>query len=214
MYCRQCGQTLGAQAVFCSHCGMPTQFSPAVSAQTVPGTHAGRPVRQPPARKKRVIAIFVAAVAVILLGLAVWQLGHLTGQWQRMALNRSLSAWERFGDREEVEDEVLGRLSEMADLLEQGQTEAALAYVHPDQQQRYVSDFNQYPEQIPMLVAALRSARLVLISEELDAYTTDRMVRVELRLPDEAFTDSRDENTGRAFTVTMVLDEDRWVIDS
>ena len=214
MYCRHCGQTLGTQAVFCTHCGSPANVSGGQPFSVHP---SAKPVKQKKPlspRKKRIIRVGIAVSAVIFLGLVVWQAGHLTGQWQRMALNRAMSAWERYDDRSEVEDAVMTSLNEMADLLERGQISAALDYVHSDQKERYASDFARYPEQIPILVSALRSANLVLISDELDAYETDRMVRVELQIPDDANSAGQDEALGRAFTITMVLDEERWVIDS
>jgi len=101
----------------------------------------------------------------------------------------------------------------MSTFLASGDTTSALQYVHPDQKEKYTRDFASYPERIPALIEGLRSAKVVFISPKSNTYDTERMARVELQIPHNANAPS-DDTSSFSTTLTCILLEERWVIDS
>lgn len=211
MYCRQCGQYLNNQAAFCSRCGANQR-----PAAYLAGGVAGRPAvsgrlkqKQRLSRRSRLV-VRLAAVAVVLtlVGLAVWQIGEQVGWWRQIQLDRAVGSWRQQPDCADVEQAIQAALRQMADDLDDGQTEQALKYIHPDRQEIWRGRFVEYPERLANLSAALRSTELCFLSSDDGNYEAARMAQVSAMLPDSA-TDG-----GQAFTLVLVWYEDRWVIDS
>lgn len=209
MYCRQCGQVIHNQVVFCSRCGA-RQATAAFQAGIMPVPPAApvRAKRRPSRQSRLLIRVALLAAVLILVGLAVWQAGAQVGWWRQIQLDRAAGSWRSQPDCAETGKAIQAALLEMADDLDDGQTEQALAWIHPDRQEIWRSRFAEYPERIPRLTAALRSVELVFLSGNDGNYEAARMARVSAMLPDGA------ANGGRAFTLVLVWYEDRWVIDS
>lgn len=205
MYCRSCGNLLPDHAVFCASCGT-RKVLPVVSGSP------GKSRRNLSKRQRLAVRLVIVAAVVFAAAMLAWQIGQMSGVWQRLALNRAATAWQRQDDRKEAEAEIFSTLEQTAAYLEQERFEDALTLIHPDQQEIYRNQFAAYPERIPALIHALRSARLTYLSDDLDAYELERMARVELLLP--AAAGEQEDPAGSSFTMTLVINEGRWVIDS
>ncbi|MCK5848699.1 MAG: hypothetical protein KAH01_05830 [Caldisericia bacterium] len=159
------------------------------------------------------IVIFVLLVAVLVAEFGLWNGKHIGTLNRAISLKISTTSWHRYTDRSKVEKDIASNLQEMSNFLESGQIDSAMEFVHPDQKDSYYSQFTTYPDRIPAFVEGLRSAKLVFISEELNAYESERLARVELLIPEEI--SSTDENSKKyPCTLTCILFEERWVIDS
>ncbi|MDD4029427.1 MAG: hypothetical protein PHX86_06955 [Caldisericia bacterium] len=153
---------------------------------------------------------------IVLLGSAefgFWKGAHVESLWRNVSLKISTTTWQRYSDRSKIEKAIVSNLEEMGTRLESGQIESALEFVHPDQKEKYTQAFTTYPDRIPAFIEGLRSAKVVFISPKLNAYDTERMARVELQIPQEVNASS-DDNSSYSTTLTCMLLEEKWVIDS
>ena len=159
------------------------------------------------------IVIFVLLIAILVAEFGLWKGAHFGIIQRAISLKIATTSWQRYSDRSEIEKEITANLQEMGTFLESGQIDSALEFVHPDQRDTYSTQLSTYPDRIPAFVEGLRSAKLVFISEKLHAYEAERLVRVELMIPEE--NSATDENTKKyPYTLTCILFEERWVIDS
>ncbi|MDD4615150.1 MAG: hypothetical protein PHI40_07105, partial [Caldisericia bacterium] len=78
---------------------------------------------------------------------------------------------------------------------------------------KYTQAFTTYPDRIPAFIEGLRSAKVVFISPKLNAYDTERMARIELQIPQDVNASS-DDISSYSTTLTCMLLEEKWVIDS
>ena len=159
------------------------------------------------------VVIFVLLVALFVAEFGLWNGAHFDSMQRAISIKIETTSWQRYSDRSKIEKEITADLQEMSNFLESGQIDSALEFVHPDQKDTYSFKFATYPDRIPAFVEGLRSAKLVFISEKLNAYDAERLVRVELMIPED--NSATDENAKKfPYTITCMLFEERWVIDS
>jgi len=163
------------------------------------------------AKKWIVFGLIIVVLSVAEFGF--WKGAHVGSLWRNISLKIATTSWQRSFGRSKIEKQIQSQLQDMSTFLASGDTTSALQYVHPDQKENYAQAFATYPDRIPSFIEGLRSAKVVFISPPLSAYDTERMARVELQIPHNANAPS-DDTSSYSTTLTCILLEEKWVIDS
>ncbi len=190
------------------------------AAAPVIGSGSRRPARarqrllarlQP--RQRLVVRLVALLLVLAVLGVAVWQIGGLFGLWRQAELKQAAAGWQQQKDFKPVRNDVQAALDELADALEAGDVDTALAMVHPNRQEQYREYFTGNPDRLAEYCAALRAADLVYLSTDTGNYEAARMAIVELKQKSAA---SGADGLSPAFRLilTQNRDDGRWVIDS
>ena len=208
MYCRQCGQMLSAQAIFCHRCGLAQ-----IHASHTAMADNGKGGRKPVSRKHRLATRFVVLV-VLLIGtvLVIWQVGRMTGTWRNLQVRQASSGWQRQQDVPQVRSAITADMADLADQLDDGNLDKALAWIHPDHHITYREQFDRHPGRVSELATALRSIELTFLSSDNGNYESSRMAQITVKMLPLSLED--ESSALQDVTVTLILYEDRWVIDS
>jgi hypothetical protein len=176
-----------------------------------PASSRSRRSRKPVSRRRRLITrLVVLAVILIGTGLAVWQVGAMTGIWRNWQIRQASSAWQRQKDITSVRSDIADEMGRLADALDEGRIERALDWIHPERRDWYRSQLAADPVRAGELADALRSVQLTFLSTDTGNYESERMAQIAIKLPPRTGAEGLDQPV----TLTLVTYEDRWVIDS
>ena len=159
------------------------------------------------------ILVFIVLVVLLVAEFGFFKGTHYYALCRTVSLKFTTSAWKRSLDRPKIQNEITSNLTEMSNFLESGDIDSAMQYIHPDQQSRYSAQFTANPDRIPGFIEGLRSAKVIFISEKLNAYDTNRMARVQLVIPEDPASPVEESKQFKT-TLTCIFLEERWVIDS
>ena len=166
-------------------------------------------LKKPFRRYGKWIVIFILIIGMFIVEFGLWNGSHVGSTYRNISLKLANNSWLIYADRSKVEKDIKSNLMEMSNFLEANQIDSAMEFVHPDQRDSYYSQFAAYPERLPYFIEGLRSAKLVFISEKLNAYDSERLARVKLYIPEDTSSDVKNP-----YTLTCILLEEKWVIDS
>ena len=146
--------------------------------------------------------LLVAVVA--LFGYGAWRTDILADGWHRFEMTRAASEWKRLPERADEEKQVQALLTRLADALDAGDVQTALACYHSDSQAEVAVLMAEHPERLSPLAQALREAKIVYLSPPDDTKEYLYAARCQAQFGEEA---------SEVFTVTLVKLETGWVVE-
>jgi hypothetical protein len=219
VYCINCGHLI-SRGSFCSNCGRPAvtaapayprnaMYPPppqAYRTQSSVRHHTARPVT--PAR--RIFRIAGLACLALVVAAAIWYAGKTTGFWDKLALDRESTAWQRQPDFKAEQKAVTVCLNSLAQKLEQGDIDGALTYVDANETDYFRQLFTDNADSLPALIYGLKNIEVSFLSSSDGGYMAARMAQVTAKLP-EASGNSGGNNS---FVIKLVKLDDGWVVES